>query len=269
MNDEARELLREAKRLLGEVRGRWEWQGPSREENFKILLREIDTLLAQPKAATIPIAMTPEKSPMKRDGGYVLPALAAPDSGGMPDEPYVIGDTACPVPTLSEAVLAIAAHIELDATEEAQQEAAVLRQAAALLAQPNAAQEQKAPDSEEEMPEAEFYETQVGTTLYLLNPDRKTVSQTMLVAGDDDSLEMVLSSDYDCLRAYALSLREREGWVPRSTLEKAVEVIRVWHNMDGSPLDVWQIYYDLSPEMKEIRQALFAAPSAGGGEEKP
>jgi len=61
-------------------------------------------------------------------------ASEAPDSGeGMPEEPYVIGDTACPAPTLPEAVLAIAAHIELDATEEAQQEAAVLRQAATAL----------------------------------------------------------------------------------------------------------------------------------------
>lgn len=53
----------------------------------------------------------------------------------MPDGPDVIGDTACPAPKLSEAVLAIADHVAMDATEEAQQEAAVLRQPAALLAQ--------------------------------------------------------------------------------------------------------------------------------------
>lgn len=47
--------------------------------------------------------------------------------------PDVIGNTACPTPKLSEAVLGIADHIAMDATEEAQQEAAVLRQAAALL----------------------------------------------------------------------------------------------------------------------------------------
>lgn len=38
-------------------------------------------------------------------------------------------------------------------------------------------------------------------------------------------------------------------------LHSAVEVIKTWHNMDGSE-DVWQIYYDHAPEMKPIREAL-------------
>jgi hypothetical protein len=58
---------------------------------------------------------------------------AAPDSG-MPEEPTVIGVIgAIPAPTLAEAVECIADHIAMDATEEAQQEAAVLRQAALAL----------------------------------------------------------------------------------------------------------------------------------------
>ena len=36
----------ETDRLLREVRGRWQWKGPSREENFEIMLREIDRTLA-------------------------------------------------------------------------------------------------------------------------------------------------------------------------------------------------------------------------------
>ena len=47
-------------------------------------------------------------------------------------------------------------------------------------------------------------------------------------------------------------------------LEKAVALIKAWHNMPGkgSPLtdeqveQMWQIYYNHSPEMKPIREAL-------------
>ena len=75
--------------------------------------------------------------------------------------------------------------------------------------------------------------------------------------------EFVTRNAYQHLRAYALSLLEQEGMVPRSVLESPVQVIKDWHNMDGSD-DVWQIYYDNAPEMKPIRDALAAAPSAGG-----
>lgn len=45
----------------------------------------------------------------------------------------------------------------------------------------------------------------------------------------------------------------------RAALESAVGIIKQWHNMgiqDGSPLDVWQLYYDNAPEMRSIREAL-------------
>lgn len=35
-------------------------------------------------------------------------------------------------------------------------------------------------------------------------------------------------------------------------LKKAVSVIKEWHNAD----DVWEIYYNNAPEMREIREAL-------------
>lgn len=41
-------------------------------------------------------------------------------------------------------------------------------------------------------------------------------------------------------------------------LRQAVEVIKTWHNMDGS--DVWDIYYRNAPEMRSIRDALAAPP---------
>ena len=145
----------------------------------------------------------------------------------------------------------------------------------ALLAQPKAAQASAAPDSG--MPEAEFYETQVGASLYKLNPDRKTVSQAMLAAGDDDSLEMVLASDYDRLRAYALSLREREGMVmvPRWTVlfndafgklrlyaffwsEEAAEVVYQSASAAG-------LFPTKRPFHKTDSIQLAAAPAAGEG----
>lgn len=45
----------------------------------------------------------------------------------------------------------------------------------------------------------------------------------------------------------------------REVLEKAVEVIKQWHNMGGAEA-VWQIYYDNAPEMKPIRDALKSSP---------
>jgi hypothetical protein len=43
-------------------------------------------------------------------------------------------------------------------------------------------------------------------------------------------------------------------------LRKAVEVIRVWHNMGGPAAEgVWPIYWRSAPEMKPIRKALAKA----------
>ena len=46
-------------------------------------------------------------------------------------------------------------------------------------------------------------------------------------------------------------------------LEKAVELIKSWHNLGATNIlpkqevdKMWQIYYEKSPEMKEIRQVL-------------
>src|SRR3990167_10055443 len=47
------------------------------------------------------------------------------------------------------------------------------------------------------------------------------------MAADRDG-RFVLAEDYDTLRSAYLSLRGREGRGPRSTLEKADEVIRIW-----------------------------------------
>lgn len=41
----------------------------------------------------------------------------------------------------------------------------------------------------------------------------------------------------------------------RDALLKAVEVIKTWHNMDGSD-SVWTIYLENSPEMKPIHEAI-------------
>jgi hypothetical protein len=41
-----------------------------------------------------------------------------------------------------------------------------------------------------------------------------------------------------------------------SALKQAVEVIKGWHNMDGSTDDLFKLYYENAPEMKFIRDAL-------------
>ena len=68
-----------------------------------------------------------------------------------------------------------------------------------------------------------------------------------------------LTSDMviDRLKAIAsnIELMERECAGLRASLQSAVGVIADWHNMGGAD-DVWQIYYDHSPEMKPIREAL-------------
>lgn len=64
--------------------------------------------------------------------------------------------------------------------------------------------------------------------------------------------------DFHELQILARQL-ERENVRLREALESAVGIIKQWHNMgiqDGSPLDVWQIYYDNAPEMKPLRAAL-------------
>ncbi len=46
----------------------------------------------------------------------------------------------------------------------------------------------------------------------------------------------------------------------KQALEKAVEVIRIWHGLKikGVALEeqMWKIYWEQSPEMKPIREAL-------------
>ena len=59
-------------------------------------------------------------------------------------------------------------------------------------------------------------------------------------------------------RIFARSLERRVAELEAGLLG-AVEVIKGWHNMDGSD-DVWQIYYDHSPEMKPIRALLEKKP---------
>ena len=66
-----------------------------------------------------------------KDGQESLPVSPAPT---VPEEPDVIGVLgAIPPPTLSDALQSIADHIAMDTTEEAAQEAAVLRQAACMI----------------------------------------------------------------------------------------------------------------------------------------
>ena len=40
-----------------------------------------------------------------------------------------------------------------------------------------------------------------------------------------------------------------------AVIHQAIQVIKDWHNMDGAA-NVWQIYYDHSPEMLPIRALL-------------
>jgi len=126
-----------------------------------------------------------------------------------------------------------------------------------------------APDSG--MPEAEFYETQVGASLYKLNPDRKTVSQAMLAAGDDDSLEMVLASDYDRLRAYALSLREREGMVmvPREPTHEQTQAAFNFLMDDEKQINATSGWWGTTEDVAKIKGVynamLASAPAAGEG----
>lgn len=47
-------------------------------------------------------------------------------------------------------------------------------------------------------------------------------------------------------------------------LAKAVEVIRVWHNMGGNE-SVWDIYWRNAPEMKPIREAVSALEKSHAG----
>lgn len=59
-----------------------------------------------------------------------------------------------------------------------------------------------------------------------------------------------------------------QNMVLKSCLIKAVEIIKVWHNMPSAvnklPKEkedmMWKIYYQRSPEMKPIREALSSVP---------
>jgi len=46
----------------------------------------------------------------------------------------------------------------------------------------------------------------------------------------------------------------------REALKKAVAVIRIWHGLKikdaGAEAQMWKIYWEQSPEMKPIREAL-------------
>jgi hypothetical protein len=58
-----------------------------------------------------------------------------------------------------------------------------------------------------------------------------------------------------------IALRESNARL-LAALRQSVRVSKAWHNMgvkDGSPNDVWQIYYDNAPEMALIRIAIKAA----------
>ena len=74
-----------------------------------------------------------EASAARPKGDTSSPAPPAPPTS-LPEEPDVIGVLgAIPPPTLSDALQSIADHIAMDTTEEAAQEAAVLRQAACMI----------------------------------------------------------------------------------------------------------------------------------------
>jgi hypothetical protein len=60
--------------------------------------------------------------------------------------------------------------------------------------------------------------------------------------------------EYQRLFGYALAIRGALRQM-EAALEQSVEVIKTWHNMDGSD-HVWGIYYRNAPEMKAIREAL-------------
>lgn len=72
---------------------------------------------------------------------------------------------------------------------------------------------------------------------------------------------VVLASDYDAqVNAGMLLFEENERLRKRiaeleAALRDAKDIIRVWHNMDGSS-DVWDIYDQNAPEMKPINAAL-------------
>lgn len=53
-----------------------------------------------------------------------------------------------------------------------------------------------------------------------------------------------------------LTLGGQEAFELRNALLKAVEVIRTWHDQATSDGTAWRIYFQHSPEMKEIREAL-------------
>ena len=61
--------------------------------------------------------------------------------------------------------------------------------------------------------------------------------------------------DYSDLWKHAERLEQQRDRAV-GLLREAVGNVKAWHNMgveDGSPADVWQIYYDNAPEMKAIR----------------
>jgi len=49
-----------------------------------------------------------------------------------------------------------------------------------------------------------------------------------------------------------------ENYIHRSTLLKAVKIIKQWHDMNdrNAPEEIFKIYYERSPEMESIRLAL-------------
>lgn len=65
-----------------------------------------------------------------------------------------------------------------------------------------------------------------------------------------------------CQRDAYISGLQDSGMVKALALEAAVEIIKTWHNMINEPLlkdkidSTWKIYYEKSPEMKIIREAL-------------
>jgi len=63
-------------------------------------------------------------------------------------------------------------------------------------------------------------------------------------------LEICLTHDYifEAMESYA----KEHAKEAELLLIKAIEIIKTWHNAD----EVWDIYYNHSPEMKEIREWL-------------
>ena len=87
------------------------------------------------------------------------------------------------------------------------------------------------------------------------------MSHTLYVPISLPTLKKIVHA-YDALDTFAKAQMARAEQAEhrvgelKEALAGSVDVIKGWHNMDGSDEATWKIYYENAPEMKRIQAAL-------------